>query len=170
MLIELFNITLDPTKQYYIPIEKSNIDKVLQVLESKGFLWWTGTSPTKISNTSRNIALASTGIQINVNTKYLVKLHPFNLNTKIKITPIFEEPLTNEQILTIFLKKHRKYSAFMRNLNCIGKFPIRTAIDKALFWDITEEGWCYWDDLEDKWVALCDKFNLKGDIDFSLFK
>lgn len=85
--------------------------------------------------------------------------------------------LTNEQVLALFLKQHRKYAAFKRYLNnhnlhtnALRIYPntnipkVQLGLRTAFIWLLTKEDHQFWEDLHKEWVKLCEDFNLEGSI------
>lgn len=71
--------------------------------------------------------------------------------------------MTNKQILIIFLKKHRKYSSFKRQVvkDDISKnASTRAILLKGFYIEDSEEGPEKWQDLNTKWNKLVNDFNL----------
>ncbi len=89
--------------------------------------------------------------------------------------------MTNAEILKMFLKKHRKYSAYKRYVNMTKtteffhnhgiinkpKFP-QHAIEYAFQWNSSyvKEPTDDWHKLHNDWVKLCKEFKLTDKIDF----
>lgn len=87
--------------------------------------------------------------------------------------------MKNEEILSIFLKNHRKLTAFKANVKNLASpcnyggntdrrnLDCKEAIYDAFIWDLSDDGWNYWRGLSDKWRRLCKDFELKGKIDIT---
>lgn len=86
--------------------------------------------------------------------------------TLIKVTI-----MTNEEILKLFLKQKRLYKSFceQRNEKRIKLFDssknVSFAIDAALLWAETKEGYNRWYKTNKVWKEMCYDFKLKGRID-----
>jgi hypothetical protein len=94
--------------------------------------------------------------------------HPdehFNESPLTLFTPITEPTLSNEQIFIMFLKKHRMYSAYKRNLATLA-FPPRSSADVVDFlsgafsWTQSPEGITKWAHLGNAWSTLVVDLNL----------
>lgn len=70
--------------------------------------------------------------------------------------------MTAEEVLATFLKQHRKYSAFKRNLDLEDRTVVdfTICIDMAFTWAYTPEGAVYWSDMQVKWFDMCEHFEL----------
>lgn len=86
--------------------------------------------------------------------------------------------MTNEHILIIFLKEHGKFdttkenflSGFTRyswNYRTVkkGTTKVEQGVGNMFLWKGSEEGYAYWNNLNSKWIKLCEDFDLKGTID-----
>lgn len=91
----------------------------------------------------------------------------WNRNTTVQKTlfSFLPKPLTNEDILTLFLKKHRAFSAYKRGLatrESTTAYEVTTAFMHAFSWsDVKEE---YFSTLHRSWETLCRELKLTGKI------
>jgi len=89
----------------------------------------------------------------------------FDNHRYIEFTPSVEPTLSNEQIFIMFLKKHRMYSAYKRNLATLA-FPTRSSADVVDFlsgafsWTQSPEGITKWAHLGNAWSTLVVDLNL----------
>ncbi len=81
--------------------------------------------------------------------------------------------MTNEEILIIYLKSKRKFSAFKRNVLEGSRIRevsrgyscnVLDAIDRAFIWGHTPEGDDYWYDISNEWEELCNNFSIDSPI------
>lgn len=89
----------------------------------------------------------------------------------------YVEPLSNEEILTIFLKQHRKYAAFKRNVKYNTsrifneeKPEVEGVLISTFDWLSTKEGASEWEKLDTKWQTMCKDIGIKGLININLLK
>lgn len=81
--------------------------------------------------------------------------------------------MTNEQIFRMFLKKHRKYASFKRQLDTEYISPTtarqvaKYAVDNSFIWDESEEGFEYWSEMDSKWTTMCRDLNIRGPINLN---
>lgn len=78
--------------------------------------------------------------------------------------------VTNEYVLAMFLKKHRKLTTFKRDAyktrRGYSSTPkIKRVITNNFTWAFTNEGHAYWENLQREWYTLCDDLRLEGVID-----
>lgn len=79
-----------------------------------------------------------------------------------------EIPLTNEQILKIFLENNNVYGSFKTQYDSLSKaIPVKSILDYGLSWADTIEGRNFWRKKHAEWKDLCEKFKLKGNIKFN---
>lgn len=84
-------------------------------------------------------------------------------------------PLTNEQVLKAFLKKHRiltKYRYNVKHFNGGTPTPVKVVtinnpISGIFDWYSSMGGTYLWISIDSKWIALVKHFNLEGTIDTS---
>ncbi len=74
--------------------------------------------------------------------------------------------MTNEEILEMFLKKHRKFKSFLEQQHLDEEHIVNVleAINYNFYWDETNEGYVYWNKMSAKWQKLCREFKLKGNV------
>lgn len=95
---------------------------------------------------------------------------------EVSIKP-YVEPLANEEILTLFLKQHRKYAAFKRNVkyNTSDMFndkepDVGRAISSTFCWESAKEGINKWRVISYKWRNMCKDLNIEGKVNINLIK
>lgn len=103
---------------------------------------------------------------------YRIRGIPTVVFVEESIHPAEEPKLTNEAILTMFLKKHRKYTAFIRNVKHHAHHPfdrvemaVMNAISAPFEWINTKEGNNSWGIVNVKWREMCQELNIEGQID-----
>ncbi len=89
-----------------------------------------------------------------------------------RFRPAPAQPLTNEEILKVFLKEHEVLTIFKLNLqrpnkprNYVGtegSTKVNRALLDAFQWHSSVKGIGHWRNLNNKWEKLCIDFNLKG--------
>lgn len=108
---------------------------------------------------------------------YRIKNLPSVVFIEESIHPAEDPKLTNEAIFTMFLKKHRKYAAFKRNLKhstsdffCETEVSVLRAMSGTFSWEISKEGNAMWRQLNRQWRAMCEDLNINGNIDVTKLK
>lgn len=80
--------------------------------------------------------------------------------------------MTNEEVLKVFLKKHRKYTRFKEILKTSSKkgktIPISEIFWSTFIWFKTPEGDPFWRNLSAAWVKMSKDFNLSGMVDLKI--
>lgn len=78
--------------------------------------------------------------------------------------------MTNIEILRLFLKKHRKYASYKRQLQhdaVSRRGGITSAITRAFIASESKEGVVFWNQMSMKWIKLCKDFNIEGELDLT---
>lgn len=85
------------------------------------------------------------------------------------LEPFFPTPLTNEEMLAIFLKEHRLYSSYKRQVDTTftRSMDIADILNYSLDWRLTTEGHDKWQTLHHKFQKLCEDLQITGTIDLS---
>lgn len=80
--------------------------------------------------------------------------------------------MTNEEVVRLFLKKHRKYSMFKRcRSNDTSRYKnikvteVGQAINEAFDWFNTETDVNTWDELHYSLIDMCRDLNLSGEVE-----
>lgn len=174
--------TLDtplPTQTFCIDVRNAvESKKVLKYLQHYRIGWCTGNPIDVIRHSTaynKNTFFIPNEGPLHPGTNFLmfqrdvddpcneIRTNAINITEKF-----FGKPLTNEEVLTIFLKEHRKFASFKRQL-----IPepyicrVDYCIDIGLHWTQTEEGYAYWEGMEDKFRKLCKDLRITGQIDLT---
>lgn len=83
---------------------------------------------------------------------------------------VLHRVITNEYVLAMFLKKHRKLTTFKRyadktRMGYSSTPKIKKVITNNFTWAFTNEGHAYWENLHMEWETLCNDLRLEGVID-----
>lgn len=87
------------------------------------------------------------------------------------MAPIFiGDKMTNEQILAVFLKQHRKYASFTRQVvddNISKTANVKSCLVTGFIVRESQEGRDFWCNLNNKWDEMVEFFELEGRIDLT---
>lgn len=166
----IFTTTPEVRTTYQIDVNRENLKEVLSYLHNHGFTWASGKNLLQPNESAMNRVLHHGYFLYAVYPTRRLHAPKYDRNYP-KLVPNILTPLTNEEILAIFLKEHRKYASFKRQYDSFYTYEdssavkVQTAIDQNFSWERTEEGHAFWDTLNSKWRLLVNKLKLTGTID-----
>jgi hypothetical protein len=151
------------TEPVYIKCTIQEYPSIAPLLHNLGYTWSSGIAATnnRLTPTTTHIKLLPSGNKRIVATDFPVVSHL----TRYTLQDLLNPPLPLEEVLVMFLKSQRAFSAWKKSVTLAGTSTLYASITSTFIWANSPSGKSpeFWGSLNDKFKELCKHFKLEGE-------
>jgi hypothetical protein len=153
------------TESVYIKCTIQEYPSIAPLLHQHGYSWLYDIAATNncLTPTTTHIKLLPNS---NGSKRIVATDFPIVSNLpRYTLQDLLNPPLPLEEVLVMFLKSQRAFSAWKKSVTLAGTSTLYTSIASTFIWENSPSGKSakFWGSLDDKLKNLCKHFKLEGD-------